>query len=39
MGGGGGGVKRKFKREADKGENERTETQIGQNNILVGLFA
>ena len=35
--GGGGG--RKWKRDADKGDNERRETQIDQNNILVGRFA
>ena len=38
-GGGVGGVKRKLKREADKGDNEGREKQIGQNNILVGHFA
>ena len=38
-GGGGGGLKRELKREADKGDNEGRETQIGQNNILVGHFA
>ena len=41
-GGGGGGwgrvVVRKWKREAEKGDNEERETQIGQNNILVGRF-
>ena len=36
---GGGGVERKWKGEADKGDNEGRETQIGQNNILVGRFA
>ena len=40
---GGGGewgrvVVRKWKREAEKGDNEERETQIGQNNILVGRF-
>ena len=35
----GGGVKRKLKWEADKGDNEGRETKIGQNNILVGHFA
>ena len=37
--GGGGGVEKKWKREAEKGDNEGRETQIGQNNILVGRFA
>ena len=37
--GGGGGVERKWKRVAEKGDNEGRETQIGQNNILVGRFA
>ena len=37
--GGGGGVERKWKRVAEKGDNEGRETQIGQNNILVGHFA
>ena len=32
-------VERKWKREADKGDNEGRETQIGQSNILVGRFA
>ena len=36
--GGGGGVKRKLKWEADKGDNEGRETEIGKNNILVGHF-
>ena len=36
-GGWGGG--RKWKRDADKGDNEGEETQIGQNNIVVGRFA
>ena len=31
-------VVRKWKREAEKGDNEGRETQIGQNNILVGRF-
>ena len=42
LGGGGGGgrcTERKWKREAEKGDNEGRETQIGQNNILVGRFA
>ena len=34
--GGGGGVERKWKREAEKGDNEGRETHIGLNNILVG---
>ena len=38
-GGGGGAVEKKWKREADKGDNEGRETQIGQNNILVGRSA
>ena len=42
MGGGGGKgervVVRKWKREAENGDNEGRETQIGQNNILVGRF-
>ena len=33
------GVERKWKRVAEKGDNEGGETQIGQNNILVGRFA
>ena len=37
LGAGGGG--RKWKRDADKGDNEGRETQIGQNNIVVGCFA
>ena len=37
--GGGGGVERKWMRVAEKGDNEGRETQIGQNNILVGRFA
>ena len=37
--GGVGGVERKWKRVAEKGDNEGRETQIGQNNILVGSFA
>ena len=36
---GGGGVERKWKRVAEKGDNEGKETQIAQNNILVGRFA
>ena len=36
---GGEGVERKWKRVAEKGDNEGGETQIGQNNILVGRFA
>ena len=32
-------MERKWKREEDKGDNEGRETQIGQNNILVGRFA
>ena len=35
-GGGGGRAERKWKKEEDKGDNEGRETQIGQNNILVG---
>ena len=35
----GGGGERKWKREAEKRDNEGRETQIGQNNILVGRFA
>ena len=35
----GGRIKRKWKRIAEKGDNEGRETQIGQNNILVGRFA
>ena len=35
----GGAVEKKWKREADKGDNEGRETQIGQNNILVGRSA
>ena len=31
-------VERKWKRVAEKGDNEGRETQIGQNNILVGRF-
>ena len=34
-----GGEERKWKREAEKRDNEARETQIGQNNILVGRFA
>ena len=34
--GGGGGVERKWKRVAEKGDNEGGEKQIGQNNILLG---
>ena len=37
--GGGGGVERKWKRVAEKGDNEGREAQIYQNNILVGRFA
>ena len=37
--GGGGGVERKWKRVAEKGDNEGRETQMGSNNILVGRFA
>ena len=37
--GGAGGLERKWKRVAEKGGNEGRETQIGQNNILVGRFA
>ena len=37
--GGGGRVERKWKRVADKGDNEGRETQIGQNDILVGRFS
>ena len=37
--GGGGGAERNWKRVAEKGDNEGRETQIGQNNILVGRFA
>ena len=37
--GGGGGVERKWKRVAEKGDNEGRETKIGQNSILVGRFA
>ena len=33
------GVERKWKRVAEKGHTEGRETQIGQNNILVGRFA
>ena len=33
------GLEGKWKREAEKGDNEGRETQIGQNNILVGRFA
>ena len=33
------GLERKWKRVAEKGDNEGRETQIGQNNILVGCFA
>ena len=37
--GGGGGVERKWKRVAEKGDNEGRDKQIGQNKILVGRFA
>ena len=37
--GGGRGTERKWKREAEKGDNEGRETQIGKKNILVGRFA
>ena len=37
--GAGGRVERKWKRDADKGDNEGREAQIGQNNILVERFA
>ena len=33
------GVERKWKRVAEKGDNEGRETQISQINILVGRFA
>ena len=36
--GSGGGVERKWKRVAEKEDNEGRKTQIGQNNILVGRF-
>ena len=32
-------MERKWKRVADKGDNEGRETQIGQNDILVGRFS
>ena len=35
----GGEVKRNWRREAEKGDNEGRETQIGWKNILVGSFA
>ena len=37
--GGGGGVETKWKRVAEKGDNEGRETLIGQNNILGGRFS